>query len=154
MTKKEKGERPITERQRAFCEAYLGVAQGNGTVASKMAGYKGKNDNVHHVNASNNLRNPKILEYMEKLRQDIKDAVPYSLTAERIHEMWAQIAEDPLQKTSDRLKALSDAARSNGMFITRVEVSGPDGTAIPVEISRLSDADIDARIARLEKISK
>lgn len=51
--------RPLTGKQRAFVNAYLGDAQFNATKAARQAGYAGKDHTLESV-GSENLRKPEI----------------------------------------------------------------------------------------------
>lgn len=110
----------LTRKQRLFVEYYVGEAKGNATEAARLAGYSSPEGS-----AAKNMGKGKLLEAIAALSAELaeKDG---ALTPEEIQEMWAEIARDPKQMTKDRLKALSDAARSQGLFIDRrhVQVSG------------------------------
>jgi len=54
----------LTPKQTMFCEHY--IQTNNGTLSSRLAGYKGASDNIHAVNASRLLRNPKIRDYLSE----------------------------------------------------------------------------------------
>lgn len=79
-----KNERPPTERQRRFAESFTGPAMGNGTEAARLAGYKGS-DNVLAVQASANLRNPKVVALIEEMNATIRSAA--IMTAEE-RQRW------------------------------------------------------------------
>src|SRR5690242_3526709 len=51
--------RNLTIKQERFAAAYSAEAHGNGTLAAKLAGYQG-DDNTLAVQASNNLKDPRI----------------------------------------------------------------------------------------------
>ena len=59
----------LTWKQFLFCEFYIQTS--NGTLAAKMAGYKGNSDNSFAVTASRLLRNAKIRAYLKKRYADI-----------------------------------------------------------------------------------
>lgn len=59
----------LTLKQRDFCLAIAGEAKGNGTEACRLAGYEG-NDAVLGVIACENLKKPKIQEFIRQLRVD------------------------------------------------------------------------------------
>ena len=54
----------LTWKQFLFCEFYIQTS--NATLAAKMAGYKGNNDNSFAVTGSRLLRNAKIREHLSK----------------------------------------------------------------------------------------
>ncbi len=60
---------PPKGKQFLFCEHFIQTL--NGTLSSKLAKYKGANDNIHAVNASRLLRIPKIQEYLKERYSDV-----------------------------------------------------------------------------------
>lgn len=63
----------LTLKQRKFCLAYVGEANGNGIEAARLAGYKG-NDVTLGAVAYENLRKPQIARFIEQLRADAEIA--------------------------------------------------------------------------------
>jgi|ERR1043165_1757630 hypothetical protein len=59
----------LTLKQRKFGLAYVGEANGNGTEACRIAGYKGNDDQLAVV-ATQNLRKLKIASFIGELRRD------------------------------------------------------------------------------------
>ena len=59
----------LTPKQRAFVDAYLGEAQGNGTQAARMAGYKGSDATLGQV-AGENLKKPAIAAEVQRRQQE------------------------------------------------------------------------------------
>lgn len=59
----------ITPKQLLFCEFYIQTS--NGTLAARLAGYKGKDDNVFAAIASQNLRKLKIQAYLKERYADV-----------------------------------------------------------------------------------
>ena len=104
-----------SEKQRTFVEAFLGEAKGNGSKAARIAGYA-----CPKQQATENLSKPYIQEAIERYRESL----PKRLSPEDIHDLWAQIANDPDEATGNRIKALRDAARSQAMFVERVRHEG------------------------------
>jgi phage terminase small subunit len=115
----------MTPKQRAYVEAYCGVARGNATQAARVAGYSSPEGS-----AADNMRNPKILQAIADRSAELAKR-PGVLTAEEIQEAWAEIARDAVE-VKHRLAALRDAARSKGMFLDRVEHSG--AVDVPVRV--------------------
>ena len=113
-------DRRLTQKQRLFVEAYVGEARGNATEAARLAGYKGRDTTLAQVGAEN-LRKPYIASAIEKRAEEMREASG-ALTPEEIHELWGDIARDTQQSTKDRLKASELAAKSQGMFLERLEV--------------------------------
>ena len=58
--------RRLTLKQKLFAEKFVEL-RGNATQAAKSAGYRAKNDNVFASIGSENLTNPKILDYVRIL---------------------------------------------------------------------------------------
>ncbi len=115
--------RELTLKQRLFVEAFVGEAEGIATRAAVIAGYSStygcKLLKLEHIQAA-------IGEEAEELDERL------ALTRDRIHELWMMIAEDEGESTKDRLAALRDAARAQGMFLDRVELSGE--VEVPVRV--------------------
>lgn len=57
----------LSLKMRTFCLAYVGEANGNGTEAARIAGYKG-NDVTLAAVGSENLRKPQIVQLIAELR--------------------------------------------------------------------------------------
>lgn len=129
--------RPLTEKQRKFCEAFLGPAKGNKTEAARQAGYKG-NDNTLCTVARENLEKPHIVAYLDALRAEIQAAIPNALTPEYIHGKWAQLATqaEAEKDLGTLLKILDSAAKANGMYATKLELG--DSTKAAIETYQAS----------------
>lgn len=63
-------QQPLTLMQQLFVDAYLGEAQGNATLACRMAGYKGS-DNVLGKMGHYNLTNGKISQAIQRRKAEI-----------------------------------------------------------------------------------
>lgn len=63
----------LTLKQRKFCLAYTGEANGNGVEAARLAGYRGS-DLTLRVSASENLTKPNVLRFISQLRADAEKA--------------------------------------------------------------------------------
>jgi phage terminase small subunit len=73
--------RDPTVKQRIFVEALCGPAEGNRTVAARMAHYKGSNA-VLSVQGSRNMKNAKIRQLIdEKYREMVKTSVEVNVQA-------------------------------------------------------------------------
>jgi len=108
----------LTEKQRAFVEAYMGEAEGNATRAAELAGYQG-NENTLSTVGSENLRKPKI-------RQAIRNRVTTDpLVADRRERQafWTAVmrAEEGDPSTKDRMTAAKLLGKSQGDFVERHE---------------------------------
>lgn len=118
----------LTRKQKLFVEYYVGEAKGNATEAARLAGYSSPEGS-----AAKNMGKGKILEAIAALSAELAER-DGALTPEEIQEMWAEIARDPKQMTKDRLKALSDAARSQGLFIDRRHVQVESGGGVVIYV--------------------
>lgn len=61
----------LTEKEKAFCEIYANFGV-SGIEAAKLAGYKANNANTFYSIASENLRKPKIMDYIAELYKEFK----------------------------------------------------------------------------------
>lgn len=105
----------LTEKQRRFVEAYMGEAAGNGTEAARLAGYKGNSRTLGQV-ASENLAKPDIAK---AIASEVA-ADPLVLSREDLQRFWSRAVQG--QEDVDRLKASELLAKSQAMFVHRIEV--------------------------------
>ena len=118
----------LTEKQRRWVEAFRGVAAGNATEASRLAGYKGNDKTLAQVGAEN-LRKPGILSALAQASKDD----PKVANAGRLQRFWTKVMlgdEDPGAELKDRLRASELLAKSQGLFVHKVEHTGKDGKPI------------------------
>lgn len=143
----------LTQLQTLFCEHW--IQTGNGTLSSRLAGYKGESDNVHAVNASRLLRNPKIRAYISKRYAEV--AMDSNEVLGRLAKLarssasnyvdkhgvvdWDKVKKDGYAiksithtkgknskvETEGRLKALELIGRVHGMYITKIAPTDPTG---------------------------
>jgi phage terminase small subunit len=111
----------LTEKQRAFVEAYMGEAEGNATEAARMAGYSG-NDNTLSTVGAENLRKPKI-------RAEIRDRVdsdPLVASRQERQAFWTAVmrGEEGDADLSDRMQASKLLGKSQADFVERREYEG------------------------------
>jgi len=106
----------LTVLQRRFVEVF----DGNGVSSAKKAGYKG-NKNALAVIAHRNLKNPEIVKLI-KTKEERRVRGHIMNRMER-QEFWTKVALDEEQSMADRLRAVADLAKSEGDFLTRIEVS-------------------------------
>jgi hypothetical protein len=100
----------ISEKQRLFVQAYMGVALGNATKAAAEAGYR------HPATmGSRQLQKVEVQKAIEK-RQE-KD--PKIATAEGIRRFWVNMMTDPEASRGIKLKASDLLAKSKGMYLER-----------------------------------
>ncbi|QDG49310.1 terminase small subunit [Persicimonas caeni] len=104
----------LTEKQRRFVEAYLGKACGNATEAARIAGYSGDDDTLSSTGYEN-LRKPQIQEAIDE-RTDEDPLVADRIDRQRF---WTGVMYDPNATMSDRLKASTLLAKSQGDFVDR-----------------------------------
>lgn len=147
----DESKKPLTVKQKRFVDAYLGEANGSGVKAARLAGYKGSDNTLHNV-ASENLRKPKIREMVDK----IAASDPLLMTRdERLQILAKIIRAEGVESTKDRLKALDQLSKISGDYIQRVEVSGPDGSAIKsearIDLAGLDDAALETLIQATKK---
>ena len=138
----------LTNLQFLFCENYIQTS--NGTLSSRLAGYKGELDNVHAVNASNLLRNPKIRDYIADRYKE------FAMSSDEVLMRLADIARANLSDYCDddgtvdwkkvhkhgyafkslkkgsklefesKLRALELIGKAQAMFSDKLEVAGGD----------------------------
>jgi len=106
----------LTVLQKRFVEVF----DGNGVSSAKKAGYKG-NKNALAVIAHRNLKNPEIVKLI-KTKEERRVRGHIMNRMER-QEFWTKVALDEEQSMTDRLRAVADLAKSEGDFLTRIEVS-------------------------------
>lgn len=130
MTLQEK----LTVKQEKFVQAY----DGNACEAAEKAGYpKGRGYFL--------MKNPSIIRAIQNRTRSIREGIIY--TREQRQEFWTKIIMDTNQSIKYRLKASELLAKSEGDFIIRHELSGPNGS--PIELQVESDESIRDRIVSL-----
>jgi phage terminase small subunit len=118
----------LTEKQRRFVEAYVGTAQGNATVAARMAGYSGDDATLAPI-GSKLTRNDKVAAAIEAARSPrTKRAI---IDRERRQQLLSEIAEKGDAQDRDRIKAIEVLGKMQGDFIERHEVKH-EGAAVTV----------------------
>jgi len=129
--------RKLSPKQRAFVEAYAG----NGTEAARIAGYKG-NDVTLCSMGKENLRKPHIWVAIQARGKDEADS-RIATRAER-QAFWTDVVRGVVTDSGgngeadiitrpdmkDRLRAAELLGKSEGDFIERKEISGPEGGPI------------------------
>ena len=142
-------EHNLTNKRFLFCEHFI-QTNGNGTLSSKLAGFKGANDNVHAVNATRLLRNAKIQAYLSKRYKEFamsSDEVLMRLAniaraslSDYCDDLgtidWEKVAKDgyafkSVKKGSklefeSKLRALELIGKAQSMFTDKLEVEGGD----------------------------
>lgn len=110
----------LTVKQAAFVAAYLGVANGNGTLSARIAGYKG-NDNTLSTVATENLRKPEIKNALAKIEKPRKQKA-IADREERL-QILTSLIRDPKTKARDRIAATKLASQMHGDLIRRTETT-------------------------------
>jgi len=109
----------LTPKQKLFVEYYTD----NGTKAAAEAGYKGS-DNALAVSANRLLTSAKIVKALQ-LKNAGSGIQARIMDRRELQLTWSEIARDKDGAAlNDRLKAMDSLAKSQGLFIDRVEVRG------------------------------
>lgn len=148
----------LTGKQMAFACAYLGEAKFNATEAARIAGYEGDH-NTLSVTGHDNLRNPKIAAYVDKMLESVQMSALEVLSelSAIARSDWREHLTikrdkdgneiDATLQLKDKLKALELVGKHHKLFVERTELTGKDGGAIEVKRPEdLSDNEL-ARIA-------
>lgn len=124
MSEKTVKSRPLTAKQQAFVDAYVGEARLNGIKAAEIAGYSA-NAKALSAAAVENLRNPviqaAIREFLE-LHSMTAGEVLAALThvAKLPIEEFPGVLADPRQ-IKNKVQALAVLAKHHGLLIDRVD---------------------------------
>ena len=108
--------KPLTQKQQAFISAFVGPAEGIAYKAAQLAGYANS-----EVESSRLIRNPRIQAELKRLRS--KETAVNTLTRNKTLELLTEIATDPKQSASDRIKALDVRNKMNAEYLQRINVS-------------------------------
>lgn len=111
--------KPLTGKEKAFVDAYLGRARANGTTAAILAGYAKKSA---AVTASRLLRKANIRAVIE-LRED-RRAETSILTSDQRDELLSDVARDLEQDTRERISAIKELNKVTGRHILKHQVEG------------------------------
>lgn len=107
----------MNKKQRAFTVEY--VKDHNATQAAIRAGYSAKSA---YSQAHDLLRKPEIMEAIEALENAA--AARAGITVDAIVERLNNIASNPGEKASDRIRADELLGKYLGMFTEKVQMSG------------------------------
>lgn len=124
-------EKRLTEKQRRFVEAYMGVACGNATEAARLAGYKGTENTLSQAGRAN-LRKSQIAALIVEHR----DKDPLVLSRVQLQELWSRVSDgivkkgEPPLSWKDRLRAGELLAKSRGEFLIRKETTVRGGVLV------------------------
>lgn len=122
----------LTDQQKKFADNY--IMSGNATQSYLDAGYKVKSDSVARANASRLLTNANVLDYIKDKQKALQKAT--IATQQEILEFWTNTMRNRYEEPKDRLKASEYLAKTNAMFIDRVEHSGETGVRIINDIPK------------------
>lgn len=116
----------LTPKQERFCLAYSANPE-SATQAYKDAGYKGKNANVAAAGASEILKNPKVQERLDDIRD--KAASPFIMDIRRRKERLSRMAEEG--KDCDAARAIDLLNKMDNLYVQKQEITG----AVPVVLA-------------------
>lgn len=101
----------MNERQKRFCEFYVGECVGNVVQSALKAGYS--NSYANHM-AYKLLENVEIKNYIKELsKSNEKKRIA---TAEDVQAFWTDILNNPEEQTKNRLRASELLAKVQGLF--------------------------------------
>jgi phage terminase small subunit len=132
----------LSLKQQKFIDAYLGAANGNGTKAAQLAGYKGSPQTLKAV-ASENLAKPNLAREIQKR---LKTAMTGDEVLQELSDLASADCDEPV-RVSDKLKALELMGKNHKLFTDKVETNEPDPARLAQEFLEL--VRIAAERARL-----
>ena len=106
--------RPLTDKQRKFCDAYLGEAEGKAYEAARLAGYNGSRRTLEVI-GSENMRKPEIRKRLDELSQKGGGIA----TREERQAFFTKIMRADHRRMSERLRAAELLCKTQGDFIER-----------------------------------
>lgn len=145
---REKWTSELTDLQRKFVEKYCGEAYGNAQKAAEMAGY---GDTLNA--GKQNMLKTHILRAIADLNKHIYDENPEYISPEDVQRHWKRIVEDPNVSEGIKRRVLNDIARANGMYIDKMEITGRDGTPISIDVSNMTEEEIEEKLQELSEIA-
>lgn len=134
----------LTLKQRKFCLAYVGEANGNGVVAARLAGYKG-NDVTLRAVAYENLTKPHIQSFIAELRAKAEKAASDKiLSATEVLVGLTRIAEADVADLFPNDEWMQEAKR-NGVsrLIKSVSFDKDTGRMTKMEMHNAHGAHVD-----------
>ena len=123
--------REISEKQKTFCRLHHANPKKTEAWAYRKAGYTGKGA---EVSACKLLKIPKIMEYMDSLRE--KTQKKYEVTVDSIMaelndaKQFAYDCESPAAVN----QAIMGKAKVAGLLIEKKEVTGGDGEPLSISV--------------------
>lgn len=122
----------LTEKQKRFCEEYL--IDLNATRAYRAAYPSVKKDATAAQAASRMLRNVKVRDFIQELKQERENRVIVS--QDDVVNAIQEIAFDVSEKAKDRLRALELLCRHLGMFDQKDELDKEEQKARIAKLKR------------------
>lgn len=104
----------LTEKQKRFCDNY--IRTGNATQSAISAGYKKKTAGAI---ACENLKKPKIKEYIEEKSRKLEDKMTASM--KEVSEFITSVMRDEEEKMAERLKAADMLIKTKGGYLEKIE---------------------------------
>jgi phage terminase small subunit len=101
----------MNERQKRFCEFYVGECIGNVVQSALKAGYS--NSYANHL-AYKLLENIEIQDYIKELSKDGENK--RISTAEDVQRFWTSVMNDVNEQMKNRLRASELLAKTQGLF--------------------------------------
>jgi phage terminase small subunit len=131
----------LTERQRLFCEHYVGAGRHCAALAARLAGYA---PGCSHVTGCQLLKQPKIAATVRVLEDAVAQDIRVSRQAVIDQLVAAAEAAKLMQEPSQIVNALKNVAQICGYY--RQEAVKPavsdDGQVELRRLNKLSDADL------------
>jgi hypothetical protein len=142
----------LTLKQKGFAERYV-ANNGNGQEAVKAV-YDVKSDEVACTVASENIRKPQVLSYVEYLLEGTEDKVKQvifdGLDANLITEYQGEATLTNLPNYAERRKMASLIADIQGLKVKKVETKN---LTVALDLNKLSEAELDALLkSEMEKL--
>lgn len=136
-----------TRQQKQFVDFYLKNRKKNQTQAAIDAGYSKK---TAHVQASQLLKNPLVLEYLEKREKQLDKELRREFFFDAIdaRRVLSDIINNPESKDTDRINAAKD-------LLDRAGYKAVDVHEIKANVNTnadgLTDSELEERIAEIER---
>lgn len=101
----------MNERQKRFCEFYVGECVGNVVQSALKAGYS---DNYANHRAYQLLENVEVKNYIKELSKNGESK--RIATAEDVQAFWSSVMNDKTQEMKSRFRASELLAKVQGLF--------------------------------------
>lgn len=137
-------------RHEKFCQLYAGKCYGNATQAYKLAGYRPKTDSSAAVEASRMLRNVKVFQRIEFLRQENYRAI--GIDRVEILEILTEIARGKLQDFVNKSGGISIHGKKYGRAVESIQTVQVGGAENPKTVKKIKLRSPVEAIDRICKI--